>query len=155
MRLNDLHKAQAIALLLPSALLGGAFAFEYIGGLFPCEMCIWQRWPHGAAILLALLALIAKGPMRRYLVAVSLLAMAISGGIGIFHVGVEQHWWQGLTRCASMELNKGPLLDALWAQPFVRCDAIAWSLFGISMAGYNAIVSLGGAILGAYWLKRA
>ena len=155
MRLNNLQKAQSLALLLPSALLGGAFAFEYIGGLVPCEMCIWQRWPHGVAIGLAFVALFSAGTARRWLLALALLAIATSGAIGVFHAGVEQHWWQGLTRCATEDLGNGPLLEALWKQPLVRCDAIPWSLFGLSMAAYNGIISLIGAGLGAWWLQRA
>ena len=155
MRATSLQKAQGIALLLPSALLGGAFAFEYIGGLVPCEVCIWQRWPHGVAIGLAFGALFTNGTTRRWLLGLALLAIAVSGGIGVFHAGVEQHWWQGLTRCATEDIGDGPLLEALWQQPLVRCDAIPWSLFGLSMAAYNAIFSLIGAGLGAIWLKRA
>ena len=84
-----------IALLLPAALLGGALGSQYLGGLHPCEMCYWQRWPHGAAILLAALSFTAPAaaPRGRTLILLAALAIAISGAIGVFHAGVELKWW--------------------------------------------------------------
>jgi disulfide bond formation protein DsbB len=80
-----------IALLLPAALLGGAYAFQYVGGLFPCEMCWWQRYPHAAAILLAAVAFTARAASQRSrtLTLLAALAIAISGLIGVYHAGVE------------------------------------------------------------------
>jgi disulfide bond formation protein DsbB len=139
----------AILLLGPAGLLGGALAFEYIGGLVPCEMCLWQRWALAAALVLALLGW-ATGHARA-LLALAALAIVCGGGIAIFHVGVEQHWWQGITKCAA-SLSSGSatdIMEQILAQPLVRCDAIPWSLFGISMAGWNAMVSIliGGSAL--------
>ena len=132
----------AILLLGPAGLLGGALAFEYIGGLVPCEMCLWQRWALAAALVLALLGW-ATGHARA-LLALAALAIVCGGGIAIVHVGVEQHWWQGITKCAA-SLSSGSatdIMEQILAQPLVRCDAIPWSLFGISMAGWNAMVSI-------------
>jgi disulfide bond formation protein DsbB len=142
--------ARLLALLVPLGLLGGALGSQYLGGLHPCEMCYWQRWPHGAAILLAAGALLV--PARaRLLTALAALAIAVSGAIGVFHAGVELGWWQGLTRCTS----GGALsLDELMNVPLVRCDQVQWSLLGISMAGWNAIVSLGSAAVIALQLSR-
>ena len=92
--------AQLLALLIPLGLIGGALYSQYVGGLFPCEMCMWQRWPHYAAIGLAALSFVAK-PARGALVWLAALAIAVSGAIGAFHVGVEYGWWEGLTRCAT------------------------------------------------------
>src|SRR3954451_5297948 len=80
-----------IALLLPVALLGGALGSQYLGGLHPCEMCYWQRWPHGAAILLAALAYTgpAGSGRARALTLLAALAIAASGAIGVYHAGVE------------------------------------------------------------------
>ncbi|MCL6683485.1 disulfide bond formation protein B [Sphingomonas alba] len=131
--------ARLIALIVPVALLGGALGSQYVGGLHPCEMCYWQRWPHGAAILLAAAAF-AMPARSRTLTALASLAIAISGAIGVYHAGVEIGWWQGITTCTA----GGALsLDQLMKVPLVRCDQIQWSLFGISMAGWNAIISLG------------
>ena len=145
--------ARLLALAIPAALLGGALLSQYVGGLHPCEMCHWQRWPHGAAIGLALAAFLFKAGSRgaTLLTALAALAIAVSGAIGVFHAGVEQNWWEGLTTCAS----SGALsLDDLLNVPLVRCDEVQWSLLGISMAGWNAILSLGGAALVAVLLKR-
>src|SRR3954465_2156160 len=81
--------ARAIALLLPLALLGGALGSQYLGGLYPCEMCYWQRWPHGAAILLAALAFSApaESSRSRNLTLLAAMAIAISGAIGVYHAG--------------------------------------------------------------------
>jgi disulfide bond formation protein DsbB len=132
----------AILLLGPAGLLGGALAFEYLGGLAPCEMCLWQRWALAAALALALLGW-ATGHARAVL-ALAALAVLCGSGIAVFHVGVEQHWWQGITKCAA-SLSSGSNADVMaqiLAQPLVRCDAVPWSFFGISMAGWNAVVSI-------------
>ena len=144
-----LSAARALALATPVLLLGGAYASQYVGGLYPCEMCWWQRWPHFAAIALALLAFVpglGRGA-RIALVALAALAIATSGGIGVFHAGVEYHWWQGLTACStSPGSGGGDILDSILATPLTRCDVAPWTLFGISLAGYNAILSLGAAL---------
>ena len=145
--------AHLLLLLGPSALLGGAFAFQHIGGLHPCEMCIWQRWPHAVALVIASIALSVAGSARRALLAISALAVAASGGIGVFHAGVEQKWWKGPSACSATDFGSGDFLTNVMAAPVVQCDQIAWSLAGISMAGYNGIISL--TIAGvAVWLIR-
>mgnify|MGYP000901819398 CR=1 FL=1 len=148
---DRLRLAHLLLLLGPSALLGGAFAFQYIGGLHPCEMCIWQRWPHAAALILASLALFAPGAGKRAPLLLAALAEFVTAGIGMFHAGVEQRWWQGPTACSASDLGSGDFLSNVMATPVVQCDQIAWSLAGISMAGYNVIFS--GLIAGvALWL---
>ena len=141
---SRLRPARLVALLLPSGLLGGALFSQYVGGLYPCEMCYWQRWPHAVAIMLAIGAYFwaSNPPRSRLLVMLAALAVAISGAIGVFHAGVELGWWEGLTRCTA----GGALsLDELMSVPLIRCDQVQWSLLGISMAGWNAILSLGSA----------
>lgn len=138
--------ARLLALLTPAALLGAALGSQFLGGLYPCEMCYWQRWPHAAAILLAAGAFLfpAVDPRARSLTALAALAIAISGGIGVFHAGVELGWWEGLTRCATAGATT---LEDIFNVPLVRCDQVQWSLLGVSMAGWNAILSLGSAIM--------
>jgi disulfide bond formation protein DsbB len=133
--------ARLLALLVPAGLLGGALGSQYLGGLHPCEMCYWQRWPHAAAILLAGAAFVLTS-RARLLTALAALAIAVSGVIGAFHAGVELGWWEGLTRCTA---GGAISLDDLLKVPLVRCDQVQWSLLGISMAGWNAILSLGSA----------
>jgi len=143
--------ARLIALLLPLALLGGALGSQYLGGLHPCEMCSWQRWPHGAAIVLAALAFTAPaGSSRsRTLTLLAALAIAISGVIGVYHAGVEAKIFEGFTTCTAMGkgLSTADLLKQISRAPLVRCDEVQFRFLGISMAGWNAILSLGGAAL--------
>ncbi|WNO53801.1 disulfide bond formation protein B [Stakelama saccharophila] len=148
MRDTHLSAARWTALLLPLALLAGALGSQYLGGLFPCEMCHWQRWPHYAAVVVAASSFLTRRPgVQRPLVALAAVLIALSGAIGVFHAGVEYHWWQGITAC-SMTVNagaQGDFLKNLLAAPVVRCDVAQWRFLGISLAGYNAIFSLGGA----------
>ena len=147
--------ARLIALLLPVALLGGAMGSQYLGGLIPCEMCYWQRWPHGAAIVLAGLAFTASpaSGRSRTLTLLAALAIAVSGAIGVYHAGVELGIFEGLTTCASTASasTTADLLNAIRKAPLIRCDQVQFSFLGISMAGWNAILSLGGAAVIA-WL---
>src|SRR5690348_9825281 len=87
--------ARALALLLPALLLGGAYVAQYGFGLYPCEMCWWQRYPHFAALVLATLAFVV--PPARLWTALAALAVLASAAIGAFHAGVEYKWWQGIT----------------------------------------------------------
>lgn len=141
--------ARLIALLLPLALLGGAMGSQYIGGLHPCEMCYWQRWPHAAAILIALLAFTAPvGSSRsRNLVLLAAAAIAVSGILGVYHAGVEAKIFQGITTCTanSKGMSTAELLRQISHAPLIRCDQVQFRFLGISMAGWNAILSLGGA----------
>jgi len=141
-----LKQARLLALIVPVALLGGALLSQYVGGLYPCEMCYWQRWPHGAAILLALGALLSPldSPRTRPLTMLAAAAIAISGAIGLFHAGVEAGWWEGLTRCTT---NGAASLEDIMAVPLIRCDQVQWAFLGLSLAAWNAIVSFGGAAL--------
>lgn len=142
---SSLRVARALALAVPVLLLGGAYVSQYGFGLAPCEMCWWQRYPHMAAIVLAVLAFFWR-PVRP-LVAVAALAILVSGLIGAFHAGVEYGWWKGLTACTASPLAAGgDPLDAIMNAPVVRCDAVQWSLFGISLAGWNFLFSTAGAL---------
>ena len=143
--------ARAIAFGLPLALLLGALGSQYLGGLYPCEMCHWQRWPHYSAVLLAAATFVVpQRSLRASLVLVAALLIGISGAIGLFHAGVEYHWWNGITACTTTVSMAGTTpaerLAAIMNAPMVRCDSAQWSLAGISLAGFNAIFSLGGAI---------
>lgn len=142
-----------LATLGSAALLSGAFAFQYIGGLAPCQLCLYQRWPHAAAILIGVVAL-ATG--WRGLAWLGVLAALATAAIGVFHVGVEQKWWEGLASCTagSIEgISAADLLDPTKdVAAVVRCDEIAWQMLGVSMAGWNVILSL---ILAGLWAKAA
>ena len=136
-----------------AALLAGSFGFEYIGGLLPCTLCLWQRWPHGAALVLGALGLAL--PQRIWPILGALAALS-TAAIALFHVGVEQTWWEGLATC-TVDALAGVSVDDLLATDTtvgapVRCDAIAWQMFGISMAGWNGLISL---VLAGLWIRAA
>lgn len=143
--------AQRLALIVPALLLGGAYISQYGFDLYPCEMCWWQRWPHFAALAFAVLSYLA--PPKRIWVAIAAGGILTSGLIGAYHAGVEYGWWEGLTSCSQLALGEGDPLDAIFAQPVIRCDQAQWSLLGISLAGFNAIFSIAGAI--AVWMLLA
>lgn len=128
-----------------AALLVAALTFQQLG-YAPCELCILQRWPHLAAAIVG--ALIAVLGWSRWLALLGLLAALTACGVAIFHAGVELQLWQGPQHCSGgvgglATMSTQDLMAALEKAPVVRCDQIAWSLWGISMAGWNAICSAG------------
>jgi len=140
---GSLKLARLLALLVPALLLGGAYIAQYVFGLYPCEMCWWQRYPHFIAIVFALAAFVVARP----LVPVVLAAFAVlaSGLIGGYHAGVEYGWFEGLTACTSNASGANPL-DAVLNAPIVRCDVAPWTLGGISLAGFNFLISSAGGL---------
>ncbi len=150
---KSLGQAHALALGVPLALLAGAYISEYGFGLYPCEMCWWQRYAHFAAIALGLAAFVL--PPRRLWVALAALAVLVSGLIGAYHAGVEYGWWEGFTTCTTTDFSGGgDPLEAIMAAPIIRCDVAQWELFGISLAGYNFAISTAGAIAALLLLRR-
>jgi disulfide bond formation protein DsbB len=138
--------AQWLAILVPGGLLAGALGSQYIGGLHPCEMCFWQRYPHWAALALGGLSFFVPRQART-LTLLAALAIAVSGAIGVFHAGVEQGWWEGLTSCATATSGATPedVLKSILAAPLIRCDQVQWTFLGLSMAAWNALISLSSA----------
>lgn len=135
------HRLTLLAAAGSFALLAGAFLFQAIG-YAPCKMCLWQRWPHAAAIAIGLVLFFVP---HRLLMLLGAIATAITAGIGLFHVGVEQKWWEGPSDCTGGglgNLSGADLLSTDTLDRIVMCDEIAWALFGISMPGWNALISL-------------
>jgi disulfide bond formation protein DsbB len=137
-------QAQVLALAIPLALLAGAYLSEYGFGLYPCEMCWWQRYAHFAALALAVISLVVQP--RRLWIGLAGLAILFSGLIGAFHAGVEYGWWEGFTTCSAAASSGGDPLAAIMAAPLVRCDEVQWSLLGVSLAGFNFLISTAGAV---------
>lgn len=137
------------------ALLLGAFLFQALG-YAPCKLCLWQRWPHGAAVAIGLLVLAWRAhPALGWLGAA---AAATTGGLGLYHAGVEQGWWTGPDTCTSGpvgNLTAEELMNQIMAAPLVRCDEIAWAFLGLSMAAWNAIASVALAALWVWAARRA
>jgi len=131
-----------------AALLLGALGFQYIGGLAPCPLCISQRWPHGIAILLGLgaVAVGGRGRAGAALLGLGGVTELVGAGIGVYHAGVERGLWRGPDTCTSSgwdELTTDQLMAQIMQAPLVRCDEIAWQFAGLSMAGWNAVISFG------------
>lgn len=128
----------------------GAWGFQYIGGLAPCAMCYWQRWPHWAAIGLGVLAYFLGARLWYYLAALATLTTSL---IGFYHSGVERKWWLGPSSCTGRGLSadSGNLLSLENAAP-VLCDEIPWMMFGLTMANLNAIGSL---VVAGLWIWAA
>ncbi|MDX2485095.1 MAG: disulfide bond formation protein B [Pseudodonghicola sp.] len=134
------------------ALLLGALAFQYIGGMPPCDLCILQRWPHLAAAGIGVVALAVPG---RVLPLLGALAALTTAALGLYHTGVERGWWEGPTTCTSgpvTGLTPDQLMEQIMSAPLVRCDEVAWELLGLSMASWNAIAAL---VLAGVWLTVA
>ncbi len=148
-------KSAAIVLagLGSAGMLASALAFQYLGGLPPCHLCILQRWPHLAAVVILLAWAVTRWRIWPWLGALAALTTA---GIGLFHAGVEQGWWEYISTCTQGSVAGISVTDlmnpATAAPPPVRCDAIPWSLFGLSMAGWNAALSF---VLGLVWVFGA
>jgi len=140
-------------------ILGVAYASEIWGGLKPCVLCMYQRYAFMAAAGFGVLGLVLGGRSgpRRALVGLAGLAFLTGAGIALFHVGVEQLWWRGTAECHAQALDLSQSVEDLRKQmlqtDFVACDQVAWSLFGISMAGYNVIASLALG-LASLWAAR-
>ncbi len=136
----------------PAVLLAAAFGFQYFGDLAPCPLCIWQRWPHAAAIAIGILFSFWRRPPIAVLAA---SVLACGTGIAGYHVGVENGWWPGLSSCAGASLNimsGKELLDFSQPVNVTRCDEVAWSFLGLSMAAWNGLAS---AALACVWLALA
>ena len=153
----ELSRLAAGLVLASVAILLAAFAFQYLGGLQPCVLCVWQRWPYAVTIAAgaaaAWLAHRRQPGAAALLLAVCGVVFLVGAGIAAFHVGVEQHWWAGTSSCgdeAGTAGNVEELRRRLLGQPVVRCDAVAWSFLGVSMAGWNMLLSLGLAAL-SFW----
>lgn len=149
-------QASVLAALGSLALLLGAYGFQYIGGLAPCHLCWLQRYPHMAAVAIGALVLATRGAMAGRLLAWGgALAALTTAGYGAYHTGVERHWWLGPSTCTSGDvgaLSAKDLLAQIQAAPVVQCDAVAWEMWGLSMASWNMALSLA---LAGLWIYAA
>jgi disulfide bond formation protein DsbB len=144
--------------LAASALIFGALGFQYLAHLPPCEMCMWQRYPHIAAGLVGiggfLLSRVKAFPDSAApgIAILTALLIALSGVIGVYHAGVEWHFWPGPQSCTGSAFHASGALDL--NAPVVMCDHAAWRLFGLSLAGYNAVLSFALAAAGLAFVAR-
>lgn len=139
-------------LAISAAMLLTVYGFQHLGGLAPCPLCVAQRYPHYAVLALGLAGLLVPFGWLRFVMLAAGLAYFVGTGYGVYHVGVEQGWFQSSCAtplgAASIEELRAQIFDA----PLTRCDEVPWSLIGVSFAGWNAIVSF---LLGAVCLFTA
>jgi disulfide bond formation protein DsbB len=144
----------ALAALGSVGLLAAAFTFQYLGGMAPCAMCLWQRWPHAVAVALGAVGLALPYAVIAWAGALSMLTGA---GIAVLHTGVERGWWILNLECTGggdslRDMDMSALLDPTQGESIVLCTDVAWSLLGLSMASWNAIASL---VLMGLWIAAA
>jgi len=154
------RSALSLVLLGSVAVIGGALLFQYVGGLVPCELCLTERWPYyiGIPVTLAALGVGGRRPITLGLIAIVLLLFIGSSALAFYHVGVEQHWFQGPTACTGGSGGAQTLEELraqLMAQQPVRCDEPQWTLFGVSLAGWNLVASAVLAVLSFAALRDA
>jgi disulfide bond formation protein DsbB len=162
MRTERVATASMVIAVVAAATILGAWFFEYVLGLSPCPLCLEQRIPYHVAIPLAVLVAIAatvRAPRKLLVIGlvIILLAMLFGAGLGIYHAGIEWHWWPGPEECSGpvAELGSaGTLLERMQETRVVRCDEAPWRFLGLSLAGYNVIISLGLAAVAIWGLRR-
>lgn len=138
-------------------LLIAALSFQ-AAGYAPCELCILQRWPHVAAVAIA--GLLWLTGRLRLLAILGMTAAAVATGLALYHTGVEAGWWAGPSHCSGgvgdiATMSTQDLMSRLQSAPVVRCDEVAWRFLGLSMAAWNAVLSVGLTILWGSAAKRA
>lgn len=142
-----------LATLGSAALLAGAFGFQYLGDMAPCHLCLLQRYPHAAAVLIGVMALAVPKLLPRLLALAGAAATLTTAAYGAYHTGVERHWWLGPNTCTSggpiSSMNAKDLTAQLLNTSLVLCDQVAWSMWGLSMASWNMLASV---LLTAIWL---
>ena len=134
-------------LVASAAVVGTALGSQYLGGLSPCELCLLERWPYYLAIVVAAFGFAARGHStpRFFAMWLIVLLFAASTCLAAYHVAVEQHWIAGPTACTGglgQASSPEQLLKMLQERQPVQCDVVQWSIFGVSLAGFNLIASV-------------
>jgi disulfide bond formation protein DsbB len=157
----DLARFPMGVLVASVAVLGTALLSQYWGGLAPCELCLAQRWPWAAAIAISLISILfANRPTLPWVALLLTAVFAVGCGLAFYHVGVEKHWFAGPEACtgtATAADTAEALKAHILGQAPVRCDEPAWSLWGISLAGWNLLASIvmaGGCLAAFLQLRR-
>lgn len=145
---HSAYKSGALAFLLALAAILGALAFEHIGGYPPCHLCLQERYAYyaGVPLLFVALVLLSAGVNRPAALLFGLVGLAflVNAGVGVYHAGAEWHFWPGPDSCTGAQgltTSAGNLLDSLKETRVIRCDEAALRIFGISLAGWNAVAS--------------
>lgn len=157
----SIKQAIVLTALVSTSLILGAHIFQALG-YEPCDLCLKQRTPHWVNMALGALALILVWRGLSRLTPLFLLAMSgalsVTAGIAGYHVGVEQKWWEGPTGCSAGGFDPNLSVEDMLAQiegtTVVPCDQVTWSLFGLSMAGYNFLISTAAALFALWAISR-
>ena len=156
------RRASVAVLLLALAAIGGAWYSQLVWGLAPCELCLLQRWPYYIGVPLAAVAVAfaskpKKGRLVGFLLSLLALIFLASAGLAAYHAGVEWGFWTGPTDCSGPVVNLGSasdMLSRLDTVKVIRCDEVQWRYLGISLAGYNVLISLLMAAIAAWGCVR-
>ena len=142
MKISNTRLYPALVLLISLGALGSAFTAQYVFGLEPCILCIYQRIPFAIAGALALLG-IMRPNMARPIMMILVLVFVFEAGLAFYHVGVEQHWWASATGCVGGEISSNPadMLKNIQKAKIKPCDEVDWTFIGISMATWNVLFS--------------
>jgi disulfide bond formation protein DsbB len=150
--------AALLVLVAAVATIGGALVFEHGYGYLPCKLCLQQRLPYYAAMPLALAAAFAPGRWARLGLAGLALLFLISAGLGGYHAGVEWGFWLGPSDCgggaATPAANVADFMKSLNQIRVVSCTEAAWRFLGLSLAGWNVLISLALAAVAAWGIAR-
>lgn len=150
LKFPSLQQTPVLVMIFIAAVLGTAYFFEHVLGILPCALCQYQRLEWWIALGLAGITFYLRRNNLLLLTGLTVTMLVILAGAATagYHVGVEQKWWEGPSSCTNGGLNDldiNALKEAIMNAPVIRCDDVAWSLFGISMAGYNLLLALGAA----------
>ena len=158
---NQVRGAATLVAVVAAATIAGAWFFQLALGIVPCPLCLEQRYAYYFIIPVAALVAIAAAPgTSRHLLVLGFAALAMAAlanaGLGAYHAGVEWKFWQGPTDCTGpmLDLGGGSLLESIKTVKVIRCDEVQWRFLGLSLAGYNVLISLALAAL-AGWGVRA
>lgn len=159
---NPALAASLAVFVIALGTIGGAWFFQLVLEILPCPLCLEQRYAYYLAVPLAgLLAIAAaRGAPRPWLaagLAVLAIATLANAGLGTYHAGIEWGFWQGPTDCTGPGVglgNAADLLKQLDTVKVIRCDEVQWRFLGLSLAGYNVLISLLMAAIAAWGLVR-
>jgi disulfide bond formation protein DsbB len=142
------YRLGGLALVISVGVILMALGFEFLGGYAPCPLCLMERYAYYAGIPLLFLAMALVAERPRVAAAIFFavaLGYLVNTGLGVYHAGVEWHFWPGPDTCATAQplpTTAADLLKGLDQARVVRCDEATWRLFGLSFAGWNALISL-------------
>lgn len=152
------HRYPQVLAAVGAGALAMAYVAQYVFGLEPCILCLYQRIPYAVVAILGFIGMMRPYALRPVLMAAAAVFLA-GAALAFYHVGVEQHWWASATGCSggnlSTTVTPADLMKSLETAPPKPCDAVDWTVLGVSMAGWNVVFSLFAAGACVFALTRA